>query len=186
MFAQAQRGSAPHHNVGAGVSRSAGFGADGSMPAAMRASPDRGNLNRYADLATDYRQGPLAQAMASADRLRASQRADAASARPVGPLQSLLSRGAGPGIQSAAGAMREDFQRNQALAQGQQAALGNLFQTASAFEQPEARNVERMVGLRDTLHNMEKAKFDAWMKKRASDALAAAAAPRRQKFLGIF
>ena len=186
-FARAEKGSMPFHNRGAGTtSEGPSLTAQGTLPASMQVNPARGNLNRFADLATNYRQGPVATALAAADKLQARQRADAAAARPAGPLQSLLSRGAGPGIGFASQAMKDDFERNRAMQGAQQQALGRLFQMGSAFEQPQAGNVQRLGALRDQMQAFEGAKWDAWMKKRQSDALAAAAKPERSKFLGIF
>ena len=185
-FAQGP-GSREWQNAGPGDVRGGlGFGTGGAPPPALSASPERGNLRRLGAMATNYRQGPLATALAAAEPIAARQRMNQALGGPGRGLAAALAQGGGTGMGPAAAGMQRAFGLEDAMRSGEQSALGDLFRTASAFEQPEIANVDRMVGLRDSLYGREKGRFDAWLKKKQSDALARAAASsgRRRGLFG--
>lgn len=186
-FARPKNSPGSYQNVGPGTTRQGlSFGAGGTLPSALNVQPSRAGINQLGNLAQNYSQGPMATALANADALNARRRMDAAATAAPRGLRQALSEGAGPGIELAGQGMQDAFRTDQAVRGGEAGMLGTLFGKASAFEDAQRSNVQRLATLRDLLYQRDKGRFDAWLNKKQSDALAAAARPRRQKFLGIF
>ena len=157
------------------------FTPQGGLPAGLQVQADPRGFDAIKGLATNYDQGPLAQALANQAGVQARVRRDQASGAPqVSTLAQALKAGGTP--QAALQGLEQGMGREQAMRGGLAEALQRYGAAGGQMAQQDLSNVERMATLRDIEQQQQRQAYSDLQKARAGEALEAAARPTEKKW----
>lgn len=147
----------------------------GTLPSNLSSLPtDTGSYDALSGLATNYSQGPLADAVRASMADRQRSITDAATV-PGRGIRGLLAGGGGAGTQAGsmlAGAAFGDASRMDA---GKRAAIANLFGAGTSYDELAGRDADILSGVRDMQQRHAEGAFDTRRKLAAGADLEEAA-----------
>ena len=154
---------------------------EGGLPSALNVQADPRGFQALQGLATNYDQGPLAQALQQQGVLQGKARRDAAVTPAVRDLSQALNVGA-PSPKGALTGAEQAMGRGQAQQAGLVQALQGYGKAGQQMMGLDQANVERLSRLRDLEQKRDVQAFSDYQKLLAGDELAAAAAPEDKKW----